>query len=457
MRFPHIINDNTRIEYTPAEAALDLQDESDRKVKAEDFEWDSELCPLLSTLCIQAIAKNFSKKPLLDELPCHDRLYLLEILSTDLDLEIVVPLIENEIYWKRRYKDKFGVAKDTKHIGWTWKCLYLEKHVQKMIAEAQPQYSDEDGMDDILKLLNPYIHKLRVAELQSWKPPLTWEKHDIPSVYPTDHIDFNPILLPLEYIEELDITYGMRNVGTEFTWNMFKLSVVDCRRLGKAILPLKLLKIFRLHGCAVDDDRVRALSQNLIKHKTIVELDLSHCLIADQGVTGAEGIGYALLQDGCCPLVHLDLRLNPLGHDGVMGIFRALVRGSKPEEINIAACLFEDNTADRLCQVLMLNSTLKWLDVSCNWFSESASESILQSMATNKSLHWLDLRDTDIPHEIVEGVNKYLLRNRLGLDDLDESITSDEKEDAEVEDEDESKLVETIPEKIQANESSDED
>lgn len=94
MRFPHIINDNTRIEYTPAEAALDLQDESDRKVKAEDFEWDSELCPLLSTLCIQAIAKNFSKKPLLDELPCHDRLYLLEILSTDLDLEIVVPLIE---------------------------------------------------------------------------------------------------------------------------------------------------------------------------------------------------------------------------------------------------------------------------------------------------------------------------------------------------------------------------
>lgn len=78
-------------------------------------------------------------------------------------------------------------------------------------------------------------------------------------------------------------------------------------------------------------------------------------------------------------------------------------------------------------------------------------------MATNKSLHWLDLRDTDIPHEIVEGVNKYLLRNRLGLDDLDESITSDEKEDAEVEDEDESKLVETIPEKIQANESSDED
>lgn len=306
---------------------------------------------------------------------------------------------QNEIYWKRRYKDKFGVAKDTKHIGWTWKCLYLEKHVQKMIAEAQPQYSDEDGMDDILKLLNPYIHKLRVAELQSWKPPLTWEKHDIPSVYPTDHIDFNPILLPLEYIEELDITYGMRNVGTEFTWNMFKLSVVDCRRLGKAILPLKLLKIFRLHGCAVDDDRVRALSQNLIKHKTIVELDLSHCLIADQGalciakllltqqslrrmilannkigVTGAEGIGYALLQDGCCPLVHLDLRLNPLGHDGVMGIFRALVRGSKPEEINIAACLFEDNTADRLCQVLMLNSTLKWLDVSCNWFSESASE-----------------------------------------------------------------------------------
>lgn len=269
--------------------------------------------------------------------------------------------------------------------------------MQTMVEEAQPQYCDEETMDDVLKLLNPYIHKLKVTELQSWKPPLTWDKADIPTVYPTDHIDFTPILLRLEYIEELDITYGMKKVETDFSWNIFKLSVVDCRRLGKAVLPLKLMKIFRLHRSSVDDERVRALSQNLIKHKTLTELDLSHCLIGDQGalciakllltqqtlrriilannkiaVTGAIGIGFALLQDECCPLIHLDLRLNPLGHDGVMGIFRALVRGDKPEELNLASCLFEDETALRLCQVLRLNSTLKLLDVSCNWFGENA-------------------------------------------------------------------------------------
>lgn len=239
-----------------------------------------------------------------------------------------------------------------------------------------------------------------VTELQSWKPPLTWDKQDIPSVYPIDHIDLTPILLRLDFVEELDITYGMKSVETEFTWNMFKMSVVDCKRLGKAILPLKLLKIFRLHRCAVDDEKVRALAQNLIKHKTLAEIDLSHCLIGDQGAlciaklmltqptikkivlannkiadTGAVGIGFALLQDECCSLVHLDLRLNPLRHDGVMGIFRALVRGNKPEELNLSACQFEEETAIRLCQVLRFPSVpLKFLDVSCNWFDENSKQ-----------------------------------------------------------------------------------
>ncbi|GJQ88259.1 hypothetical protein Trydic_g13247 [Trypoxylus dichotomus] len=482
MRFPHIISDNTHIEYKPSEAALELEDEVNRKVKAEDFEWDKELCPLLSTLCIEVIAKNFKNQQLLNELPCHDRLYLLEILPTDLDLEIVVPLIEEEIYWKRRYSDKFGVVKDIKYQGWTWKGLYLEKHLQRMVEEAQPQYGDEEGMDEILRMLNPYIHKLKVTQLQSWKPPLTWDKQDIPSVYPTDHIDFTPILLRLQFVEILDIAYGRRNVETDFTWNMFKVSVMDCRRLGKAILALKSLKVFRLHRSAIDDERVRALSQNLIKHKTITDIDLSHCLIGDQGalciakllltqqtlrsmilannkigVTGAIGIGFALLQNECCPLVHLDLRLNPLGHDGVMGIFRALVRGNIPEELNLAGCLFEEETALRLCQMLKLNSTLKWLDVSCNWFDEDARQEILVAMSVNKSLQWLDLRDTDVPHEVVEGVNKFLLRNRLGLDDLDENVVSEAEGEMEAEDEEEMKLLEHLPEKGQGNESSDED
>lgn len=76
-------------------------------------------------------------------------------------------------------------------------------------------------------------------------------------------------------------------------------------------------------------------------------------------------------------------------------------------------------------------------------------------MAANKSLHWLDLRDTDIPHEIVEGVNKLLLRNRLGLDDVDDSYISDEE--GETEDDDEETKSEVTSEKVQANESSDDD
>lgn len=93
MRIPYIINKNTKVEYTPSKATVDLVGETGRKIISENFNWDDELCPSLATLCVQAICKSFKDFPRLD-LPCPDRNYLLEILPTDLPLELTVPLIE---------------------------------------------------------------------------------------------------------------------------------------------------------------------------------------------------------------------------------------------------------------------------------------------------------------------------------------------------------------------------
>lgn len=190
----------------------------------------------------------------------------------------------------------------------------------------------------------------------------------------------------------------MNNVAEKFTWHMFKLSHMDCQRLGKSLNQLKSLRILRIHRSRLEDQHVRLLMQGLVKNQTIEELDLSHCLIGDQGALciarvlcvhpklkilnlcnnrietlGSEGIGFALLEPGCS-LEKLNLNLNPLCEGGAMGIMRALVRGTNLTEFSMASCEFDDDAPIRTGQMLKLNLTLKKLDVSNNWFDEEGGQ-----------------------------------------------------------------------------------
>lgn len=271
--------------------------------------------------------------------------------------------------------------------------------MQQVVEEAQPQYRDEYEMEETTKLCCPYVRRLIVSQLQVWKPPLNLLSEELPEENPIDHINFEPILKVLVEIEELDIVYGMKGVAETLKLSMFKVSILDCKRLGNAVLFLENIKILRLHKSKVGDEHIQVLMQGLIKNKTLIELDLSHCLVADRGAlciakvmtehptlerliltnnrikkVGAEGIGWVLLQDGCCPLLHLNLRLNPLEHDGVMGILRALVRVDKLKELNISGCYFEDDTGLRVSQLIALNRSLELLDISNNWVGEEHGE-----------------------------------------------------------------------------------
>nr|CAH7727254.1 unnamed protein product [Callosobruchus chinensis] len=261
MRIPHIINSNTLKVYTPSPECLELPGEIARQIKAEDFTWDDAFVPLLSDFAVQVINKNFENKPILDELPCEDRNYLLEILYLDLPLELMIPLTDDEFYWQRRYTEHFGLTTNRKTTFWTWKSLYLSRHVQKIIEEAQPQYRDEENMNEILDLCAPYTQRLFVTQLLAWKPPLTMEKEIFQRCILSDHINL------ICYSEEtasdyrISISYGTNEVGEDFNWDMFKVSVTDCVRLGKAVLELKQIKILRVHRSNIEYKHCQALMQ----------------------------------------------------------------------------------------------------------------------------------------------------------------------------------------------------
>lgn len=80
------------------------------------------------------------------------------------------------------------------------------------------------------------------------------------------------------------------------------------------------------------------------------------------------------MQPTCCPIEVLDLRLNSLGHRGVLGVLRALVRVEKVSELLISGTLFSDDTSDKIGLALKCNKSLKRLDISSNYFTEKGMD-----------------------------------------------------------------------------------
>lgn len=65
-------------------------------------------------------------------------------------------------------------------------------------------------MDELLVLCAPYVKRVLLTQLQSWKPPLTMDKEDIPEEWPIAHIDFTPIFRKLYLVTEFELTYGKK-------------------------------------------------------------------------------------------------------------------------------------------------------------------------------------------------------------------------------------------------------
>lgn len=57
----------------------------------------------------------------------------------------------------------------------------------------------------------------------------------------------------------------------------------DLKSLGKAILSLPKITVLKIHRSAIEDKHTQALMRSLVLNQTITELDMSHCLIRDQG------------------------------------------------------------------------------------------------------------------------------------------------------------------------------
>jgi len=431
-----------------------------RRIIAEDPEWSLATVPLLNELVVKHVVANFENNSnILKDLLSKHQKKVLEQISTDLPLKVTALLVDDEGFWQRCCKARWEIC-DVSAYGDSWKRMYFEKNLQQIIELFVPETTDPAQLDETLNLSANFIKKLEIKQLlppvrEAPKGPdfddVSDAGSDMGDEPECDHFNFGPVLKMLPNLQELHLTYGVRDCGMNFEWSLFQFTARDCLQLSQCVAACKTLKVFKLHRSKVDDDKVRVLISHILDHPGMVELDLSHNIIGDRGaravgkflnnhsqlvklnlcdnqirVPGAQAIAHALTKNNL--LQFLNLRLNRLGDEGGQAISRALLKNRTLVEINLGSNDLVEPTAAILSQVVMQNQVLRSVDLSCNRLGPDGGKQLQEGMEDNSTITHMDLRLTECGQESEYCINQILHRNQES--DRDQRIKDSEASNA---------------------------
>ncbi|XP_067320371.1 dynein regulatory complex subunit 5 [Anolis sagrei] len=413
-----------------------------RRLIAEDPEWNLAIVPLLTELCIQHIINNFEKNPILDRLLPEHQKKVLEKVSTSLPLTVTANLISDEGYWKRCCTQRWTVC-DVSHYGNSWKQMFFERHLENILKFYIPDTTSPNQVLDIIPLCKEYVRRL---EIDQFLPPVKLDQKkedeeasdtesdaeiDEPSM---DHFDMSMLIPALPHLEELHLSYGVKDCGMNFEWNLFEFTYRDCSSLANALTKCQALKVFKLTRSKVDDEKARLLIKHLLDHPTLIELDLSHNLIADRGARavgklincsnlitlnlcdnriraqGAQAIAHALSKNST--LTCLNMRLNSIEDEGGQAICNALLVNSTLTTLHLGSNELSEPTATLFSQVLAQNVTLTHINLSCNHIGLDGGKQLLEGMSDNTTVVEFDLRLAEVGQESEYLINQTIKTNR---------------------------------------------
>ncbi|NXP71543.1 DRC5 protein, partial [Ramphastos sulfuratus] len=400
----------------------------------EDPEWSLATVPHLTELCLQHIADNFENKPILDCLQPEHQRKVLARLSTGLPLAVTANLVSDEDYWKRCCTERWQVC-DISNYGDSWKRMFFERHLENILKCFIPNTTDPKQVQELIPLCKDYVRKL---DIDQFLPPVQVDqKEDRNDLSDTEsdfgfnevsmhHYDLGALIPALPHLEELHLTYGVKDCGMNFEWKLFNFTYQDCCNLAAAVKMCHNLKVFKLTQSKVDDKKTKLLVCNLLDHPCLVELNLSHNLIGDKGAQavgklinhsrletldlcnnqvhhlGAQALAEALAENST--LTSLNLRLNCVEDKGGQAIGRALLTNTTLKSIHLGSNNLSEPTATVFSQVLVQNTTLVTINFSCNHLGLDGGKQLLKGLADNKALTEFDLRMAEVGQE-----NEYLI------------------------------------------------
>ncbi|XP_013799260.1 dynein regulatory complex subunit 5 [Apteryx mantelli] len=433
---------STALPSFPSQASLAADSYCIQRIIAEDPEWSLAIVPQLTELCLQHIIRNFEKNPIMDHLlPEHQR-KVLDKLSTGLPLTVTANLIHDEDYWKRCCTQHWQVC-DVSNYGDSWKRMFFERHLENILKSFIPNITDPNQVLELIPLCKEYVWKL---EVDQFLPPVKLDQKEEEDDFSDSgrdfglsevsmhHYDLGVLITALPHLEQLNLTYGVKDCGMNFEWNLFNFTHQDCYNLAVALKKCHNLKIFKLTRSKVDDDKARLLIQNLLDHPCLMELNLSHNLIGDKGACavgklinhskleildmcnnqirhlGAQALAQALANNST--LTSLNLRLNCVEDEGGQAIGRALLTNTTLKSIHLGSNELSEPTATLFSQVLAQNSALTSINFSCNHIGLDGGKQLLEGLMDNKILTEFDLRLAEVGQESEYLINQILQANQ---------------------------------------------
>ncbi|KAJ1527474.1 hypothetical protein ONE63_007447 [Megalurothrips usitatus] len=380
MRIPYSIPQQTLRTYDCSRETGQLAGEFRRRLKAESAQWDGSTAPSLKQLAVQALGHSLSNRTRLEALPAEDFQRLLETLSTEVPLELSVPLVPDGVYWKRLAAISWPSTNNVvAEHGGSWRRLVLERRLQQELEDAVPMGPMLDEALKLAALAAPFVRRLRLNRLlQTGGAPAAASAYPgvsgggalapLPLAYTPDlahggrelHMfdteldalqeDLGSVLGCLVNLEELDVMFGMHDFEKNLSEPPNPVKVTCCRALGATLSALPSFRRLRVRRSQLHLEKLAGLLEPMHASGTLAELDLSHCYLGDKGMQvvaaflkdqsslrvlrvvnnkfgarGATHLAKALLNKSCPPLAELDVSLNSMGDVGGHNILMAAV------------------------------------------------------------------------------------------------------------------------------------
>uniref|UniRef100_A0A8C4XKZ9 Uncharacterized protein n=1 Tax=Falco tinnunculus TaxID=100819 RepID=A0A8C4XKZ9_FALTI len=150
--------------------------------------------------------------------------------------------------------------------------MFFERHLENILKCFIPNTTDPNQVLEFIPLCKDYVRKL---EVDQFLPPIEVDQKeerddlsDTGSDFGFDevfmrHYDLGVLITTLPHLQELHLTYGVKDCGMNFEWNLFNFTHQDCCNLAAALKMCHNLK-----------DGGKQLLEGLADNKALTEFDL---------------------------------------------------------------------------------------------------------------------------------------------------------------------------------------
>lgn len=233
MKFPNTVSKNTYKAYIVTDGNPLASQKGVHVLRSTDLEWDTHYPETLRTLCIKKIAKCWPEQPIFREITdIEDRNYLLDIIDVDTPIKDLAAHIQEDVFWKRCFRNRWSNYYPPV-IQRPWINVFMEKYIAETIEQMAPSEYVEDDVLAVLEVCGPYLECLRINQLQ----PAMDEQND--------HIPLNFVLSNMSQLREIDITYDLKSIGTQFFLGCSNISKNDIKWLASGLEKCYELQVFR--------------------------------------------------------------------------------------------------------------------------------------------------------------------------------------------------------------------